>query len=49
MYTNSISAIGIEISSVVMVKTWAMRGSMPAMNWWWAQTVKLRTPVPKAV
>ena len=27
------------------MKTFAMRGSMPAMNWWWAQTVKLRTPV----
>ena len=37
------------MSSVVIVKTWAMRGSMPAMNWWCAHTVKLSTPVPKAV
>ena len=32
MYTKSISAIGTEMRSVVTVKTFAMRGSMPAMN-----------------
>ncbi len=44
-----ISAIGIEINSVVTVKMFAIRGSMPATNWWWAQTVKLRIPVAKVV
>ena len=37
------------MSSVVIVKMCAMRGSMPAMNWWCAQTKKLITPVPNAV
>jgi hypothetical protein len=41
--------MGIEMSNVVMVNTWAMRGSMPAMNWWWAHTKKLSTPVATAV
>ncbi len=37
------------MSSVVTVKMLAMRGSMPATNWWWAHTKKLSTPVPTAV
>ena len=49
MITKHISAIGTEMSSVVIVKTFAMRGSMPATNWWWAQTKKLNTPVATAV
>ena len=34
MYTKQSSASGMEISTVVTVNTLAMRGSMPAMNWW---------------
>src|SRR5262245_24944690 len=49
MYTNIISAMGTEMSSVVTVKMLAMRGSMPAMNWWCAQTVNDSTPVANAV
>ena len=44
-----ISAIGIEMISVVIVNTFAMRGSMPATNWWCAQTKKLNTPVANVV
>ena len=29
---------------VVMLKGVARRGSMPAMNWWCAQTMKLMKP-----
>ena len=41
--------MGIEMISVVIVKTFAMRGSMPATNWWWAHTKKLMMPVANAV
>ena len=40
-----ISAIGIEMSTVVIVNTFAIRGSMPAMNWWCAHTKNDSTPV----
>ena len=49
MLTNNISAMGTEMSSVVTVKMFAIRGSIPAMNWWWAYTKKLRTAVATAV
>ena len=35
--------------SVVTVKMFAMRGSIPATNWWWAQTRNERIPVAIAV
>ena len=41
--------MGTEMSNVVTVNTLAMRGSMPATNWWCAHTKKLRTPVATAV
>ena len=40
---------GELLRSVVIVNTLAIRGSIPAMNWWWAHTKKLSTPVATAV
>ena len=37
------------MSSVVTVKMFAILGSIPAMNWWCAQTKKLSTPVATIV
>ena len=47
--TNIISAKGTEIKTVVTVNMFAIRGSIPEMNWWCAQTKKLKMPVAKVV
>jgi hypothetical protein len=42
---NVFTALGTAIASDTAMKLARMRGSMPVLNMWWAQTPKESTPI----